>query len=173
MRWMSTAFITSLFKRDHSSYPLPVMDSQPDSLCSTTEPRAIASESTFWRKCIEIFHCRRLAELEKDLRTEREARLLLEGQVTVQRSEIERWSQMAEDAIRNERIVYQTRMNVDMQQKYGFAMFPDAPMIPSEMYSDARPAQIEPDYVSARSLQAEKVSEFFTRGKQLHSKATS
>lgn len=154
------ALLTRSGKTDHSySQPSPTGSSRGIRSLSS-DRQVIGSEEGSWSKFIELFHCRRLAELEKDFRTEREARLLLEGQATTQRGEIDRLMEMLAEALRNERRVYQMQVNVNMQGKFGFVPFPDAPQVPNDLYSPDRPSQIEPDYVNMRSLQAEATESF-------------
>lgn len=159
-KWMAS--LTNWFRKDLS----PSASSSTDSHQQFSFPLTVLQEKEsgpgFFAKLTEIFHCRRLADLEKDLRAERDARLLLEGQVSAQRAEITRVNEMLAEALQNERRVYQMHVNIDMQGKHGFVPFPDSPSIPSEVYQASQNAatQIEPDYVNMKNVQARRFSEF-------------
>src|SRR6185436_8273913 len=96
-KWMAAATSWLRMGRAHSR---STSTENPSTTPSTTsDPLPTESGSTFWQRVTEIFNCRLLATLKKDLQVEREARLTLQGQVICQRSEIERLSEMLAESL--------------------------------------------------------------------------
>jgi hypothetical protein len=108
---------------------------------------------------IDAFRSNRIAQLEHDLQEQRERSQLLEGQLMAMRSQTEYLREQAEQALSNERIVYQTGLNVDFQRKYGFALFPNAPHIPISA-APVSERSVVGGHASIRSLQEEQTAKF-------------
>jgi hypothetical protein len=126
------------------------MDSRPDSSFTSAGGPAIASSGTFWSR----FTGTSRSVLEAELRIEREARAAFEGQCAALREEVEDLRKQRDDAVKNERMVYQMQVNANMQTRYGFAPFPDAPKIPDSFSGFERKDPVNSDYVNLRSVQA-------------------
>lgn len=152
-------------RRSNSASPSTVWTQDSDSQAPSHSPKA--SVPRFWSRLGEILHPARVRELERELVQEREARLLLEGQLTATRSQLDWLREQVVEAQRNERTLYQTGVNAQFQTKYGIAPFPDAPKIPDSLTGFEMPTQIEPDYVDMRARQQQLTSEFFEKGRQL------
>ena len=75
------------------------------------------------------------------------------------RSQIEYLREQAVEALKNERIVYQTGINVDYQRKYGFALFPDAPHLPISS-APVNDRIVVGEQVSIRALQEQQTDNF-------------
>ena len=114
-----------------------------------------------------IFRSSLLRDLRAELALEKEARIRLEAECSILRTEMNRAQDRLDESLRNERIVYQTGVNVSYQSKYGIIPFPDAPRIPDSLDQAKMPMQIPPDYVDVRSVQAERYSEFTERYRQM------
>lgn len=108
---------------------------------------------------IDAFRSSRINQLERDLHEQRERALLLEGQLAATRSQIDYLREQADKAIENERVVYQTGINVDFQRKYGFAPFPNAPHIPVAQ-SAANESPVVGHHVSMRAAQEQESARF-------------
>jgi hypothetical protein len=125
----------------------------------SSEHRRTSKFAGLSRIFTDFLYSRRLTELEQALKVEREARLLIEGQLVAQRGEIDYLRETATAAAANERKVYQMQVNVNMQTKYGITPFPEAPAIPDSLTSQVQ-KPIQTDYVAARNLQAAAWSAF-------------
>lgn len=144
------ASVTRWWSRVRSSSRLPQMDSQPGLSFTSAGGPAIANSGTFWSR----FTGTSRSVLEAELRVEREARAAFEGQCAALREEVSGLRDMLAESLKNERMVYQMQVNANMQTRYGFAPFPDAPKIPDSFTGFERKDPVNPDYVNLRSVQA-------------------
>lgn len=156
--WMAS--VTGFIKRvkTHSESPARAvpLDQHSSTPASLTGGRFATLSSAF----TQTFRSSTTASLKALLESEREARIRLEAQCSILKSELERANERLDESLRNERLVYQTGINVNYQQKYGFSPFPDAPKIPDHIYDSKMPHQIPPDYIDLRSEQAAATARF-------------
>lgn len=130
-----------------------------------------ASADAFSNTFTRIFRNSMLRNLRHELAVEKEARIRLDATCSLLRSELERANERLDEALRNERTVYQTGVNVSYQQKFGIVPFPGAPRIPDSLDQAKNPTQIMPDYIDVRSVQAERTSEFTERYRRMKAEA--
>jgi hypothetical protein len=148
------------------SRSIPRMDS-PASGFSSATLRANVNAETFWSR---FTGTSRLAQqLRKELAEERELRSKLEGHCAVLRGELDRAHDRLDESLRNERLVYQMQVNVNMQGKYGITPFPGAPAIPDSLLKDGF-GPIESDYVDGRSMVISASRSFSERVREFKSK---
>lgn len=140
---------------------------ESDQSSGSTRNRMPDSCSAFSNTFTRIFRSSLLLSLRNELAIEKEGRIRLDAQCAILRSELERANERLDEALKNERIVYQTGVNVSYQQKYGIIPFPGAPRIPDSLDQAKMPMQIPPDYVDVRSVQAERLSAFTERYREL------
>lgn len=138
-------------------------DSQPEEptrvfVSTSAAPRGVRNWREWLGTFIDAFRSRRIAQLERDLKEQRDRNLLLEGQIMVYRSQGERDRELADTAIANERTAYQSAFNVDFQRKHGVVPFPEAPHIPL----DRGPIKHGPveAYARASDIQGELTAKF-------------
>lgn len=167
MLWNWTGFGTNWFKMGRSDWRHMQPALRQDSDSTFRGSQMTGSGEAFWSRFTGIFQSGRLRSLTEELRLERESRVSLEASLAAARSELERTHEMLAESLRNERLVYQMQVNVNMQSKFGMVPFPQAPAIPDDIYNRDTPAQIQPDYVTARSLQAEAISKFSERAREM------
>jgi len=148
------AFVTMLFRTVPSAWRSTSPGHLPDGSSISSGNQRITNSATLWQTFTDLFRSRRILELEKLLAAERESRLLIEGQLVTQRGEIDYLREQAGEALKNERLVYQMQVNVNMQSKFGITPFPAAPAIPDSLTSHPQ-TPIANDYVMARTLQDE------------------
>lgn len=165
-----TAALTALFSpastRSESTFQAVPLDPSFSSTGSRTPSVLGLFSNTFTR----IFRSSLLRELRHELAVEKEARIRLDAQCSILRTELERANERLDESLKNERIVYQTGVNVGYQQKYGIIPFPGAPRIPDSLDQASMPMQIPPDYVDVRAVQAEKLSAFTERYREMKAK---
>lgn len=147
------------------SKSIPRMDS-PAFVSSSRGSQTTGSGATFWSRFTGT--SRLVQQLQKELAEARESRAILEGNCTVLRRELERAHDRLDESLRNERLVYQMQVNVNMQGKYGITPFPLAPAIPDSLVKDGfKP--IESNYVDGRSMVASASRTFSERVREFKS----
>lgn len=148
-----------------NSKSIPRMDSLGSGF-SSRDSRMTGSGETFWSRFIGT--SRLAQQLRKELAEERELRARLEGHCSTLRGELQRAHDRLDESLRNERLVYQMQVNVNMQGKYGITPFPEAPAIPDSLMKDGfKP--IESNYVDGRSMVVSAARTFSERVRELKS----
>lgn len=161
------AALTGLFQPGSTPSGYTSQAVQSDQSFGSTSRLMSASAEACSNTFTRIFRSSLLRDLRHELAVEKESRIRLDAQCSILRSELERANERLDEALKNERIVYQTGVNVSYQQKYGITPFPGAPRIPDSLDQSKAPMQIPADYVDVRSVQAERVSEFTERYREL------
>lgn len=87
----------------------------------------------------------------------------LQGENIALRHEIESVRTQVAEAVNNERIAYQTQINIGYQQRYGIKPFPESPALPDSFNPTGAPSM--PQFVSGHELAKrrtqEKLAEFY------------
>lgn len=102
----------------------------------------------------DAFRSRKIASLRHDLAEQHARATLLEGRLIEMQSQVHYLREEAATAHRNERLMYQTQVNVDMQRKYGVTVFPEAPKMPVSGEAPGKTSWNEFDDVRLMQAQA-------------------
>ena len=164
------ASLTRLFQPDGTPSASSSAAIRSDLSSTSTSHWTIAACESLSNTFTRIFRSGLLRNLRSELALEKESRIRLDAQCAILRSELERANERLDESLKNERIVYQTGVNVSYQQKYGIIPFPGAPRIPDSLDQAKMPTQIPPDYVDVRSVQAERISAFTERYREMKAK---
>lgn len=165
-----TGALTALFSPESTRSESTSQAVRLDPSFSSTRSRMQSASGFFSNTFTRIFRSSLLRDLRHELAVEKEARIRLDAQCSILRTELERANERLDESLKNERIVYQTGVNVGYQQKYGIIPFPGAPRIPDSLDQASMPMQIPPDYVDVRAVQAERTSAFTERYREMKAK---
>lgn len=155
---------TGWFRKPQDNYPSSPAEPIQVFASSLGASQPTRNWPAWWATFTDAFRSRKIATLRHDLNEQHSRATLLEGRLIELQSQVEYLREQAAEAHRCERLMYQTQVNVDMQRKYGIAVFDEAPKMPVSGEPAGKTSWSE--FEDVRLLQARATAEFRDTVKQ-------